>query len=48
VYGVKSSPLSRPFLHACRLGFKLPSTGKYVEFKSDLPSDLEQALKDIT
>jgi len=47
VYGVKSPHLSRPFLHASRLGFKLPSTGEYVEFTSELPPDLEQALKDI-
>ena len=47
VYGVKSAYLSRQFLHACRLGFKLPSTGEYVEFTSELPLDLEQALKDI-
>jgi 23S rRNA pseudouridine1911/1915/1917 synthase len=47
VYGVKSAYLSRQFLHACRLGFKLPSTGEYVEFKSELPPDLEQALRDI-
>ena len=47
MYGVKSLYLSRQFLHACRLGFKLPSTGEYVEFTSELPPDLEQALKDI-
>jgi 23S rRNA pseudouridine1911/1915/1917 synthase len=47
VYGVKSPHLSRPFLHACCLGFKLPSTGEYQEFTSNLPPDLEQALKDI-
>jgi len=47
VYGVKSPYLSRQFLHASRLGFKLPSTGKYVEFKSELPQDLAQALEDI-
>jgi 23S rRNA pseudouridine1911/1915/1917 synthase len=47
VYGVKSPFLSRSFLHACRLGFKSPSTGEYVEFTSELPPDLEQALKDI-
>ncbi|MBA7471710.1 putative RNA pseudouridine synthase [subsurface metagenome] len=46
-YGVKSAYLSRQFIHACRLGFKLPSTGEYVEFKSELPPDLQQALKDI-
>jgi len=47
VYGVKSLYLSRQFMHACRLGFKLPSSGEYVEFKSELPPDLEQALEDI-
>jgi len=47
VYGVKSPHLSRQFLHACRLGFKLPSTDEYVEFTSELPPDLAQALKDI-
>ena len=47
VYGVKSPFLSRQFLHASRLGFRLPSTGKYMEFKSELPSDLAQALRDI-
>jgi len=48
VYGVKSSFLSRQFVHACRLGFNLPSSGEYVEFESELPPDLEQALKDIS
>ncbi len=48
VYGVKSPYLSRQFLHASRLGFKLPSTGEYVEFNSELPPDLSQALKEIT
>ena len=46
-YGVKSAHLSRQFLHACRLGFKLPSTGEHVEFTSELPPDLAQALKAI-
>ena len=47
VYGVKSPFLSRQFIHASRLGFHLPSTGEYMEFKSELPPDLAQALKDI-
>lgn len=46
-YGVKSPHLSRQFLHAARLGFRLPSTNEYVEFKSELPTDLQQALEDI-
>ena len=47
VYGVRSACLSRQFIHACRLGFKLPSSGEYVEFNSALPSDLERALANI-
>ena len=47
-YGVKSDHLSRQFLHACRLGFHLPSNGEYVEFTSELPPDLAQALKEIS
>jgi len=47
IYGVKSPYLSRQFLHACKLGFRLPSSGEYVEFTSELPPDLEQTLKDI-
>jgi len=48
VYGVKSPHLSRQFVHASLLGFKLPSTGEYVEFTSPLPHDLAKALKDIS
>jgi len=47
MYGVKSPYLSRQFVHASRLGFKLPSTGEYVEFESELPADLAQALENI-
>ena len=47
VYGVKSPYLSRQFLHACRLCFRLPSSGEYVEFKSELPEDLARALEKI-
>ncbi len=45
VYGRRSPVLKRQFVHACHLGFRLPSTGEYVEFDSQLPSDLEEALK---
>jgi 23S rRNA pseudouridine1911/1915/1917 synthase len=45
VYGVKSEHLSRQFVHASLLGFRLPSTGEYVEFPSPLPPDLSNALK---
>ncbi len=47
VYGVESPHLNRQFVHAARLGFKLPSTGNYAEFSSPLPSDLEKALKEL-
>ncbi len=47
-YGVSSPYLSRQFLHACRLGFRLPATGEYVEFESELPPDLKQALGNIS
>jgi 23S rRNA pseudouridine1911/1915/1917 synthase len=43
-YGVKSEFLSHQFVHAHLLGFKLPSNREYVEFKSELPAELGQAL----
>lgn len=46
-YGVKSSLLDRQFLHAHKLGFDLPSSGKHVEFSSELPPDLESVLKEL-
>jgi 23S rRNA pseudouridine1911/1915/1917 synthase len=46
-YGAKSEYLSRQFLHAFKLKFKLPSTGEYREFESELPADLSQALTAI-
>jgi len=45
VYGIKSALLKRQFVHAYRLGFRLPSTKQYQEFTSPLPADLEQVLK---
>ena len=47
VYGKRSAMLGRQFLHAHRLGFRLPSSGEYVEFTSELPEDLLQALRHI-
>jgi 23S rRNA pseudouridine1911/1915/1917 synthase len=47
IYGVKSAHLKRQFMHAYRLGFRLPSTKQYREFTSPLPADLEQALEDL-
>ncbi len=48
VYGTRSPFLKRQFVHACHLGFRLPSTGEHVEFSSKLPSDLEEALEHIS
>jgi len=36
--------LSRPFLHAWRLGFDHPFTGDRVELEEPLPGDLAEAL----
>jgi 23S rRNA pseudouridine1911/1915/1917 synthase len=46
-YGARSPFLKRQFLHSHCLGFKLPSTGEYVEFHSDLPPDLHHALEQV-
>ncbi|OGO07135.1 MAG: hypothetical protein A2Y92_04905 [Chloroflexi bacterium RBG_13_57_8] len=46
-YGVTSPHLYRQFLHASRLAFNLPSSGRRVEFTSPLPPDLEQTLKEM-
>ncbi len=45
VYGAKSAYLKRQFVHAYRLGFRLPASGEYREFTCQLPSDLELALE---
>jgi 23S rRNA pseudouridine1911/1915/1917 synthase len=46
VYGRRRRRLACPrqFLHACHLGFGLPSSGKWVEFESPLPDDLQRVL----
>ncbi len=48
VYGTRSPHLKRQFVHAHHLGFRLPSSGEHVEFSSELPPDLEQALQRIS
>ena len=37
--------LARQFLHSARLGFRHPFTGEELEFESELPADLAQALE---
>jgi 23S rRNA pseudouridine1911/1915/1917 synthase len=36
--------VGRQFLHAWRLGFRLPASGRHQEFESPLPADLAAAL----
>ena len=43
-YGGGDPGLGRHFLHAHRLGFVLPSTGRYAEFTSHLPGELRAFL----
>jgi len=46
VYGIKDDlGLERQFLHAARLAFEHPITGKRVETESPLPTDLAEALE---
>ena len=40
LYGRAEAALSRHFLHARVLGFRLPSSDEYAEFASELPPDL--------
>jgi 23S rRNA pseudouridine1911/1915/1917 synthase len=45
-YGAKGRHgRKRQFLHAARLGFEHPRTGKRLEFDSELPQDLSEALE---
>jgi 23S rRNA pseudouridine1911/1915/1917 synthase len=48
VYGVRSPYVKRQFVHAYRLGFRLPASGEYREFTCELPPDLKQAIVVIT
>lgn len=47
VYGKKQNRLGvgRQFLHAWKISFDMPRTGKRVEFIAELPGDLQQVLK---
>jgi 23S rRNA-/tRNA-specific pseudouridylate synthase len=46
VYGRRRRGLSCPrqFLHACRLSFQLPGSGRRVVYSSPLPDELRQVL----
>jgi 23S rRNA pseudouridine1911/1915/1917 synthase len=47
VYGGRSKLLPRQFLHAHLLGMRHPSSGEYLEFRSNLPEDLERAIEAV-
>jgi 23S rRNA pseudouridine1911/1915/1917 synthase len=39
--------LERPFLHAARLAFTHPTDGRWMEFESELPDDLQRVLDEL-
>ena len=39
--------LDRPFLHAARLAFRHPIDGKRMEFRSELPDDLQRVVDEL-
>ena len=45
-YGSKHTGLSRHFLHASFLGFRLPGSGLYIELRADLRSAKQYAMAD--
>ncbi|MBN1494051.1 MAG: RluA family pseudouridine synthase [Candidatus Omnitrophica bacterium] len=47
VYGVQSQLIERQALHAYLLGFIHPVTEQYVEFKADLPEDMQALLESL-
>ena len=47
-YGRPQPDLGRHFLHASVLGFRMPSTNEYTEFRSELPDDLRGFLNTLT
>lgn len=47
VYGRRGDEAPRQFLHAWRLGFAMPLSGRDVEFESPLPPDLRATLERI-
>lgn len=47
-YGVKQAGVHRQFIHAHKLSFTSPKSGKIMEFTAELPPDLKKSLKAIT
>lgn len=46
-YSKRKSELKRQFLHAYKIEFKNPFDGRQMEFKSELPKDLESYMKKL-
>jgi 23S rRNA pseudouridine1911/1915/1917 synthase len=44
-YGARSPFFKRQFLHSHYLGFMHPSSGEFMEFRSELPADLRHVLE---
>ncbi|MEI7905026.1 MAG: RluA family pseudouridine synthase [Candidatus Firestonebacteria bacterium] len=47
VYGKPDKRMPRQALHCGLLGFKHPGTGKYVEFKAEIPADMKAAMETL-
>ena len=47
LYGRRSPVVTRQFLHASFMAFKHPLSGERVEFRSQLPPDLQLALESL-
>lgn len=47
LYGAKASPWNRYFLHAQRLGFRSPATGRHVSVESPLPPGLIEWIESL-
>lgn len=43
-YGTQAGSLKRPMLHAKTIGFTHPTSGKFIEFTSELPTDMKKVL----
>lgn len=46
LYGGEKLPICRPFLHATKLEFRQPISGKNIKLECKLPLELEESLKD--
>ena len=47
LYGVKSAHINRQALHAKKLAFQHPRSGKALAFESDVPEDIKYLMKEL-